>query len=91
MTKSVLRRKPDVIEYPDDNGGTTCIVAGDWLMGQCANCNRMFMVESNIGDLRCPHGCDNVKITWVWVKHQTIYIPEHEPVEIIDGTMQKPK
>ena len=91
MVKSILRHKPDVIEYPDENGGKICVIADDWLMGNCQCCGKHFLVESNEGDLRCPHGCQGAKIEWVWVKPQTIYVQEHEPQEIVNGQMKKTK
>ena len=91
MTRSILKRKPDRIEYPDGNGERTCVVADDWLLGHCNSCGGQFMVESNVGSLRCPYGCLDVKIMWMWVKHKTVYIPEHDPMIIVDGQMKKVK
>lgn len=82
MTRSILKRKPDVIICPDGNGGRVEFSGSDWLMGRCLTCGNMFLVTSNLGAMVCPHGCGLDNIEWVWCKPKMVWIQQHNPMKI---------
>lgn len=77
MTKSILKKRPDVIETPDHNGGKTRYIAADWLLCTCGYCQNEFMVSTNL-NLTCPHGCGKDHITAVWGQPQIVFVQEHK-------------
>jgi hypothetical protein len=94
MTKSVLKRMPDVIEHPDNkNGGKKKYFKSDWILCSCTFCDNIFMVKTTMS-LTCPHGCGNAQIEMVWGKPEVVFVCEHDPIKlknVYERAMEKVK
>ena len=82
MTKSILKRMPDVIEHPDEeSGGKKKYFKSDWILCLCTYCDNIFMVKTTLS-LICPHGCGDEYIEIVWGKPEVVFVCEHEPIKL---------
>ena len=56
-------------------------VAFSCIEGTCSLCGEVFVVESNIGIMQCPHcGTNRENITWRWGKFVPIFVEDKNGV-----------
>lgn len=76
---SRLKRAPERISFPADDGHQVLLVPEAMIAGLCQACKAPpFYVASRIGLMSCPHcGASSDKIQFGWGKQQIIFVPEH--------------
>ena len=86
---SRLRRMPDTLKIPNgEGGGHASFVANGVYQGECSRCPvslpdgskrpGRFWVETQLGDLVCPHCKRGDKVRWHWARAQTAFVPEYD-------------
>ena len=57
------------------SGDTIKLVPASLLRGECEECHNVCYVESNYGEMACPH-CRG-KVDWIWSETKMAFVPEH--------------
>ena len=74
---SRLRSVPDELHMPDGNGGKVKLLGQGVLECVCGDCQVVYWVNSNIGELSCP-GCRGSNVTKTWTTARIAFIPQYE-------------
>jgi Zn finger protein HypA/HybF involved in hydrogenase expression len=76
VRRSRLKRMPEIAVVGDGNGGKATLISTGLVKATCQDCGVDTYAESNV--IQFCGSCGSQNITKVWMRPQTVLVPESE-------------